>query len=84
MNLKTGSIGPNLGNRSPGVGCTFEQQGMLKEICQYSTYTVLPVPDILKHVSSFRSKIIKKSVFHYVMRHVFMLVRYVIRFQCLC
>ena len=52
---------------------------------KYGTDTVLPVPNriILKHVSSVRFKIVKKSVFLYVIGHVFMLVRYIIRVQCL-
>jgi len=49
--------------------------------CKYGTDTVLPVPDILKHVRSVRSKIVKKSVFRYAIRYVFMLVRYIIQFQ---
>jgi hypothetical protein len=44
---------------------------------------VLPVIDSLKQISGFRSKVVKISVFHYVMGHVFKLVRYIIRFQCL-
>jgi len=28
--VKTGSSGPNVGARSPGVGCTFEQHDMLR------------------------------------------------------
>jgi hypothetical protein len=51
--------------------------------CKYSTDTVRSVTDILKQVSSVRSKIVKRSVFHYVMGHVFMLVCYIIRFLCL-
>ena len=55
--IKTGISGPNFGGRSPGVGCTFEQQGMLR--FKYGTYTVLPVPHILKHISSVRYNTVK-------------------------
>ena len=51
--------------------------------CKYDIDIVLPVPDILKYVRSVRSKIVKRFVFHYVIGHVFMSVRYIIRFQCL-
>lgn len=51
--------------------------------CKYGIDTVLPVPSILNHVSSVRPKIVKKYIFHYVIGHIFMLVRYIIRFQCL-
>jgi len=79
--IKTGSSGPNFGGRSPGLGCTFEQQGMLR--FKYGTDTVLLVPDILKQVSSVSYKTLKMSVVHYVLGHVFMFLRYIIRFQCL-
>ena len=38
----------------------------------------------LKQVSSVSYKTVKMSVVHYVIGHVFMLLRYIIRFQYLC
>ena len=79
--INSGSSGPNFGGRFPGVGCIFKQQGML--LYKYGTDSVLLVSDILKQVSSVSYKTVKMSVVHYVIGHVFMLLRYIIRFRCL-